>query len=119
MLKTEAEIIIGKLHSSDNYREFLDGSSRVYECLNSAAIGLGTYLPGWRWSTHAGAQTGKPSERHIGYIISGKFIIQSPSGEEKLVGPGDAFEMGPNHDAWVVGDEPSVALDFTHIEQQQ
>lgn len=114
-MKKDAEIIVGNLYSSDNYREFLDGSSRVYECLNSAAIGLGTYMPGWKWSLHAGAQTGKPSEKHIGYIISGQFIIQSPSGEETLVGPGDAFEIGSNHDAWVVGDEPCVALDFTNI----
>jgi hypothetical protein len=31
------------------------------------------------------------------------------------VGPGEAFEVGPGHDAWVVGDEPCVALDFEPI----
>jgi hypothetical protein len=34
------------------------------------------------------------------------------SGGEFEVGPGDFFEVGPNHDAWVLGDQPCVALDF-------
>ena len=27
-------------------------------------------------------------------------------------GPGEIFEIPPGHDAWVVGDEPWIALDF-------
>ncbi len=33
-------------------------------------------------------------------------------GSEAEAGPGDAFALAPGHDAWVVGDEPCVALDF-------
>ncbi len=78
-------------------------------------IGIGTYNPGWRWSLHAGAMTGKPSERHIGYIISGEMMVRDSDGNENLVHAGEAFEVAENHDAWVVGDTPCVALDFIHL----
>jgi hypothetical protein len=94
---------------------FLDGSTRSAVILDSVVIGKGIYRPGWKWSEHVGKLTGKPSQVHIGYVISGHFIIRAPDGTEAKVGPGDAFEMGPNHDAWVLGDEPCVALDFEHI----
>lgn len=67
------------------------------------------------WSLHAGKQTGKASENHIGYIISGSMMIQDSTGNEIRVGPGDAFEVGPGHDAWVIGGEPCIALDFIPI----
>lgn len=94
---------------------FLDGSSRNAVILQSSAIGIGTYNPGWRWSLHAGAMTGKPSERHIGYIISGEMMVRDSDGNENLVHAGEAFEVAANHDAWVVGDTPCVALDFIHL----
>jgi hypothetical protein len=34
-------------------------------------------------------------------------------GDEAEIGPGDAFVISPGHDAWIVGDEPCVALDFS------
>jgi len=83
--------------------------------LRSAVIGSGTYLPGWKWSLHAGAQNGKPSENHVGYVISGHMTIRDSNGNEQQVGPGEAFEVSPGHDAWVEGNVPCIALDFTNI----
>lgn len=91
---------------------FIDGSTRSYTALRTAAIGLGTYQPGWRWSLHAGSQTGKDSENHIGYIISGRMMVSDTSGNQVEIEAGCAFEMEPGSDAWVIGDEPCVALDF-------
>ena len=75
-------------------------------------IGRGEYLPGWKWSEHVGSQVGKSSEAHIGYILRGQMVIQGADGIKVVVGPGDAFEVQPGHNAWVVGDEPCIALDF-------
>ena len=97
---------------SSDPRTFIDGSRRFITKLSSMVLGRGVYNPGWKWSVHAGPQTGKESAGHIGWIQSGKMIICSPNGSEYEVGPGDFFEVGPNHDAWVVGDKPCVALDF-------
>ena len=107
-----AEVIAKSLNSAENLRTFLDGSKRSMVVLDSVAIGRGEYLPGWRWSLHAGPQTGKDSEAHIGYVLSGQMVVQTASGKEITVGPATAFEIQPGSDARVVGDEPCVALDF-------
>jgi uncharacterized cupin superfamily protein len=91
---------------------FPDGSHREVSELPSMFVGRGTYLAGWRWSKHVGASTGREADRHIGYVLSGRLRIRAANGQVKTVGPGDAFEVGPGHDAWVLGDEPCVALDF-------
>ena len=112
-------IITGNQAESGNVRKFIDGSVRSSILLRSSAIGLGTFNPGWKWSLHAGAQTGKTSENHIGYIVSGSMMIEDSTGIETEVGPGDAFEVGPGHDAWVIGGEPCVALDFIPIDHDR
>jgi len=114
----KSDIHIGNLKTSNNIRKFLDGSSRVHVLLRSVAIGFGTYKPGWKWSLHAGPQTGKQSENHIGYIISGRMKVQNSTGIEKEIGPDDAFEIGPGSDAWVIGEEPCIALDFIPIKNR-
>ena len=113
--RSQLNIIAKSLTSSEQSRIFLDESKRLAVQLQSVAIGLGTYLPGWKWSLHAGPQTGKSSENHVGCIISGNMIIQDATGFEQKVEPGDAFEVTPGHDAWVIGSVPCIALDFTHI----
>jgi hypothetical protein len=113
------KIIAKSLDTSDPSRVFLDGSIRRAVRLRTAAIGLGTYQPGWRWSIHAGPQTGKPSEKHVGYIVSGHMAIKDSDGGEIRVGPGDGFEVMPGHDAWVLGDEPCIAIDFAEISEKE
>lgn len=92
--------------------KFIDGSTRCVTKLLSVTIGRGVYNPGWRWSVHAGLQTGKASEKHFGWVQSGRMMIHTANHNEVEVGPGEFFEVGPGHDAWVVGQEPCVALDF-------
>jgi hypothetical protein len=38
--------------------------------------------------------------------------IRMDDGEEADLGPGDILMIPPGHDAWVVGDEACVVLDF-------
>ena len=58
---------------------------------------------------------GRVSENHIGYIISGRMMVKDRSGNEEEIEPGFAFEIEPGSDAWVIGDEPCIALDFIPI----
>ena len=111
--------ISGSLANSEQSRTFLDGSSRSTVQLRSAVLGLGTYLPGWKWSLHAGPQTGQSSINHIGYIISGRMAVQDSAAQQQQLGPGEAFEVSPGHDAWVMGDVPCVALDFAHTAREE
>jgi|SRR5581483_6823030 len=106
------KLLTKSLSDADKSWTFLDGSRRTAVVLDSVAIGRGEYLPGWRWSLHVGTQTGKESAAHVGCVLSGQLAIRSSDGEEITVSPGEAFEIGPGHDAWVVGHETCVALDF-------
>ena len=87
MNNSDSNIVIGNPAESENVRKFVDGSVRAVTSLRSASIGLGTYNPGWKWSLHARTQTGKTSENHIGYIISGSMIVRDSTGTEIEVGP--------------------------------
>ena len=115
MNNTIPHLIKKNTEQADLKTFFLDGSFRNAVILPSSAIGIGTYNPGWRWSLHAGAMTGKPSERHTGFILSGQMMVRDPYGNELPVHAGEAFEVSENHDAWVVGDTPCIALDFTPL----
>jgi quercetin dioxygenase-like cupin family protein len=47
------------------------------------------------------------------YVISGKMMFKMDDGTEQEFGPGDTGIVPPGHDAWVVGNESFVAIDFT------
>ncbi|MGD9253078.1 MAG: hypothetical protein PVG92_04010 [Holophagae bacterium] len=106
-----SEMVAADLTAMDGARRFLDGSERATVELLSATIGRGVYQPGWRWSEHAGRPTGRPSEPHLGLVESGQMVVRAADGTEAVVGPGGVFEVGPGHDAWVLGDEPCIAWD--------
>jgi quercetin dioxygenase-like cupin family protein len=101
------------LDTPDAAWTFLDESDRAVVRLGSLSIGRGVYRPGWRWSQHVQPLSQKESGEHIGYVISGRMGVRAKDGTELEVGPGNAFIAAAGHDAWVVGDEPCVALDFS------
>jgi quercetin dioxygenase-like cupin family protein len=49
---------------------------------------------------------------HTRYIISGRLKVVMDDGSEEEFGPGDTAIVPPGHNAWVVGNEPCVAIDF-------
>ena len=108
------DIIAKNFSDNAQPRIFLDGSKRTTIVLRTMIIGRGEYLPGWQWSKHAGAQTGKSSQAHIGFVLSGQMAVKVADGTRITVDPNQGFEAGPGHDAWVVGNEPCVALDFEY-----
>jgi quercetin dioxygenase-like cupin family protein len=105
-------VAVKSLDAPDAAWTFLDDSRRGAVQFDRVAIGRGVYRPGWRWSQHVKPISGKESQEHIGYVISGRLRVRDAEGDEADVGSGDAFVVGAGHDAWVVGDEPCVALDF-------
>jgi mannose-6-phosphate isomerase-like protein (cupin superfamily) len=73
------------------------------------------FEPGWKWSECVKPTVGTPScqVNHVLYIISGRMNVRMNDGTEKTFGAGDAGVIPPGHDAWVVGNEPCVSIDFT------
>lgn len=82
--------------------------------LDDTVVGKMTYEPGWRWSVDVQpiAATDSCQYHHLGVTLAGRLRAQMVDGTELEVGPGDVFEIPPGHDAWVVGDEPWVSIDF-------
>jgi class 3 adenylate cyclase len=82
--------------------------------LGELAIGRAVFEPGWRWSEHVKPIVGTEScqVHHIGYVVSGHLHIEMTDGASLELMGGDAFEIPPGHDAWVVGDEPWVSVDW-------
>jgi quercetin dioxygenase-like cupin family protein len=73
-----------------------------------------TFQPGWRWSECVKPIVGGDScqVNHVGYCVSGRLHVQMDDGDVLEIGAGDASHIPPGHDAWVVSDEPYIALDF-------
>jgi len=82
--------------------------------LDDTVVGRMTYEPGWRWSVDVKpiAGTDTCQYHHLGLALSGRARVRMADGTELEVGPGDVFEIPPGHDAWVVGDEPWISVDF-------
>ncbi|HEX4047393.1 MAG TPA: cupin domain-containing protein [Elusimicrobiota bacterium] len=113
MAKTREKVIIKNFARPDEVRDFEKGKLELIK-VDGAVIGKGTFDPGWRWSTHVKPAAGTPlcEEPHFMYVVSGEMKLLTSDGEEHMLRPGDVVKLGPGHDAWVVGGEPAVLVDF-------
>jgi class 3 adenylate cyclase len=96
---------------SNDVRTFPRGRAEVVK-IDGSAIGRVTYEAGWRWSTDLAPTMGTRTCQlhHVGYAISGVMSIAMDDGLIMEIPGGSAFEIPAGHDAWVVGDEPWVAV---------
>jgi hypothetical protein len=72
------------------------------------------FEPGWKWSECVKPVVGTDScqVRHVGVVQSGRLVVEHEDGSQLELGPGQAYLIEPGHDAWVVGDERFVGLEF-------
>ncbi|MGI0085502.1 MAG: cupin domain-containing protein [Nitrososphaerales archaeon] len=70
---------------------------------------------GWRWSRDVKplVNTEWCEAPHFQYLISGRFLTKLKDGTEFEAKAGDVYSVPPGHDAWVVGDETVVGIEFT------
>ncbi len=97
----------------DEVREFAKGQVELVK-IGGATIGKATLTPGWRWSTCVKplAKTESCQAAHLQYHVSGVLRVRMDDGTELDCKAGDVSCLPPGHDAWVVGDEPVVVIDF-------
>src|SRR6188474_1230943 len=83
--------------------------------IGEVAVGHAVWQPGWRWSVDLKPIAGTASceNHHLGYALSGALEVQTDAREELVIRGGRAYEIPPGHDAWVVGDEPFVTVEWT------
>jgi len=102
-----------KLDKPDETRPFDKGKLEIVN-LGGTMLGRATFEPGWKWSECVKpiAQTESCQAAHLGYMVSGRMKVVMDDGTELEVGPGEAMSLPPGHDAWIVGNEPCVFVDF-------
>lgn len=111
-------IIVKKFESPDEKRPFASKGHMDVLRFGEGIVGRGVFEPGWKWSECVKPLAGTASceVRHEGYVMSGRMRIRMDDGQEQEVGPGDVLTIEPGHDAWVVGKEACVMLDFAGAE---
>ena len=97
----------------DEVREFPNGRVELIN-VGGAIVGRAILEPGWKWSTSVQplAKTGSCEAPHFQYHVSGVLKVLMDDGTELECRAGDVSILPSGHDAWVVGDEPAVVVDF-------
>ena len=97
----------------DETRPFAKGRLEIVN-VGGTMLGRGTFEPGWKWSECVKpiAKTDSCQAAHLGYVVSGRMKVVMDNGTELEYGPGDAMSLPPGHDAWIVGNDQCVVVDF-------
>ncbi len=101
-------------NTPDEIRPFADKGAAEVVALGEGAVMKGRFEPGWVWSEHLRPVVGTDSceSPHLLYVLSGRMHVRMNDGTEGEVGENEVARIEPGHDAWVVGDERFVALEF-------
>ncbi len=85
--------------------------------IGGTTVRRSTYQPGWRWSESIKpiAKTDSCQIHHVGYVLSGTLHVTTEDGGDAEFGPGEAYEIQPGHDGWVVGDEAATTIEFSGV----
>lgn len=97
----------------DEIRDFPNGKVEIVQ-IGGATVGRAILQPGWKWSKSVQpiAKTNSCEAQHFQYHVSGVLKIIMDDGTEFEARAGDVTLLPSGHDAWVMGDEPVVVVDF-------
>jgi hypothetical protein len=97
----------------DEVREFPKGRLELVNA-GGGVVGRLILQPGWRWSEHVKPIAGTElcEAPHFQYHIAGVLRVIMEDGAEFDCLPGQVTNLPSGHDAYVVGDEPAVVVDF-------
>jgi class 3 adenylate cyclase len=105
-------IVVKAFADADEFVTFDLGHLDVVK-ISSLALGWEVLEPGWRWSTHVKPIVGTDwcEFHHVSIILEGRVGFETRDGELIEAGAGQVLDIGPGHNAWVVGDTPAVIID--------
>jgi hypothetical protein len=102
-------------NAPDESRPFAQhGHAEIHNLISGGGVMRAVFEPGWKWSQDLAPIAGTKSCQapHLGYVVSGRMRIRMDDGTEEEISTGDFFKIGAGHDAWVVGSEACVLVDF-------
>ncbi len=101
----------------------LDGAARdVHGDISKQTVVLDTvsatkvtFDAGASWSKDLKdyAKTNSCALPNVAYVLSGAIKIRMDDGSEEIFEKGDIMMLPPGHDAWTVGDQPCVFIEFS------
>lgn len=113
MAKTMERVQVKNVVQADEVRVFEKGR---LELVNVAGrmVGRAVFQPGWKWSSHVKpiVKTKSCEAPHFQYQLAGRMKVVMDDGTEFETKAGDVMNIPPGHDAWVVGEEPVIVVDF-------
>ena len=97
----------------DEVREFPKGRLELIK-IGGATVGRAVFEPGWKWATSVQplVKTKSCEAPHFQYHVSGVLKVRMDDGSEFECRAGDVSLLPSGHDAWVVGHESAVVVDF-------
>jgi hypothetical protein len=106
------------LDAPEETRKFPHGEARLVTVAGST-VGRFEFEPGWRWSTSVKPIVGteRCENHHVGYAISGRMHVVDADGIATEIGAGEAYDIAPGHDAWILGSDSFVGLEFRSAAQ--
>ncbi len=98
----------------DETRSFDNGKLDLIR-LGGGVVGRFTLEPGWRWSQHVRPMVNTKwcEAPHFYYQTAGRLHIRTAEGDEFETRSGDVTALRAEHDAWVVGEEAVVLIDWS------
>ena len=104
---------VKSLNAPEEVRKFDKGKVELVN-IGGTTIGRGVFEPGWKWSSSVKpiVNTKSCEAPHFQYHVSGTLKVVMDDGMERELKAGDVSLLPSGHDAWVVGNEPVVVVDF-------
>jgi hypothetical protein len=110
-----------------SYRKSFDDPDETFEVdgMVEQVVRIGDYTvgrviqpPGFGWSKNIRPLVGGEwcAARHVGVVVSGRMGVELQDGTRFELAANDVFDIPPGHDAYVVGDEPLVEIDWSGLE---
>ena len=83
--------------------------------LHGVAVTRVTFSPGSKWSNDLKDYAGTASCQlpHVALVLSGTLAVVMDDGTEEHFSKNDVMMLPPGHDAWCVGNEPAVFVEFS------
>lgn len=97
----------------DEVRSFEKGRAEILQ-VGGGVVGRLVLEPGWHWAEHVKPIAGTEwcEAPHFQYQVSGRLAVRMSDGTEFEIGPGEVSALRAGHDAWVIGDEAVVSVDW-------
>jgi hypothetical protein len=113
MTSTRQETEHLSFSAPDEVRHFAGGRAEILR-IGNTEIGRMIFSPGWRWSESVKPLAGTElcEAPHFQYHVAGTLRIRMADGSEFDARPGDVTSLPSGHDAWVVGNEDVVVVDW-------